>query len=275
MTPPDDLSEQGPRDEGPPRTSSRRPYGGSAVASGGSSSSGPDRRRATRGERQVGRAPGGDLRRQRRPGLEPIADLRRVGRGVDNSVVIVAGVAGLLAGAFSMAAGEYISVRVQREVYERLIHLEAHEIGSGSRGRAPGARRALRAQGPAEGPVGPARDRADEGPRGRARDPRPRGARARSARGPRVAVRGGGLVVRDVLAGRVRPAAAVPRVVGHTGGRRVGDPVRHRAVRRRRRDVVPHRPSLAAVRVADARRRRGRGRRHLPRRQGARRRGLS
>jgi VIT1/CCC1 family predicted Fe2+/Mn2+ transporter len=52
------------------------------------------------------------------------------GAGVDNEVVIVAGVAGLLAGAFSMASGEYISVRAQREVYERLIHLEAHEIGS-------------------------------------------------------------------------------------------------------------------------------------------------
>jgi vacuolar iron transporter family protein len=52
------------------------------------------------------------------------------GAGVDNDLVIVAGVAGLLAGAFSMAAGEYISVRTQREVYERLIHLEAHEIGS-------------------------------------------------------------------------------------------------------------------------------------------------
>jgi VIT1/CCC1 family predicted Fe2+/Mn2+ transporter len=52
------------------------------------------------------------------------------GAGVDNHVVILAGVAGLLAGAFSMAAGEYISVRVQREVFERLIHLEAHEIGS-------------------------------------------------------------------------------------------------------------------------------------------------
>jgi vacuolar iron transporter family protein len=52
------------------------------------------------------------------------------GAGVDNKVVILAGVAGLLAGAFSMAAGEYISVRVQREVFERLIHLEAHEIGS-------------------------------------------------------------------------------------------------------------------------------------------------
>ena len=52
------------------------------------------------------------------------------GAGADNQVVILAGVAGLLAGAFSMAAGEYISVRVQREVFERLIHLEAHEIGS-------------------------------------------------------------------------------------------------------------------------------------------------
>src|SRR5581483_11522077 len=43
---------------------------------------------------------------------------------------VLAGVAGLLAGAFSMAAGEYVSMRVQREVFERLIHLEAHEIGS-------------------------------------------------------------------------------------------------------------------------------------------------
>jgi VIT1/CCC1 family predicted Fe2+/Mn2+ transporter len=52
------------------------------------------------------------------------------GAGVANTVVILAGVAGLLAGAFSMAAGEYISMLVQREVFERLIHLEAHEIGT-------------------------------------------------------------------------------------------------------------------------------------------------
>ena len=52
------------------------------------------------------------------------------GAGVDNSVVIVAGIAGLLAGAFSMGAGEYVSMRVQREVFERLIHLEAHELGT-------------------------------------------------------------------------------------------------------------------------------------------------
>jgi VIT1/CCC1 family predicted Fe2+/Mn2+ transporter len=52
------------------------------------------------------------------------------GAGVSNNVIVLAGVAGLLAGAFSMAAGEYVSMRVQREVFERLIHLEAHEIGS-------------------------------------------------------------------------------------------------------------------------------------------------
>jgi len=52
------------------------------------------------------------------------------GAGQKNSVILLAGFAGLLAGAFSMGAGEYISMRVQREVFERLIHLEAHEIGT-------------------------------------------------------------------------------------------------------------------------------------------------
>ena len=56
------------------------------------------------------------------------------GAGVDPHVIVVAGVAGLLAGAFSMAGGEYISMRAQREVFERLIHIEAHEIGSDPEG---------------------------------------------------------------------------------------------------------------------------------------------
>jgi VIT1/CCC1 family predicted Fe2+/Mn2+ transporter len=56
------------------------------------------------------------------------------GSGVGNRVVVLAGVAGLLAGAFSMAAGEYVSMRVQKEVFERLIHVEAHEIGSDPEG---------------------------------------------------------------------------------------------------------------------------------------------
>jgi VIT1/CCC1 family predicted Fe2+/Mn2+ transporter len=43
-------------------------------------------------------------------------------------VILLAGISGLLAGAFSMAAGEYISMKVQREVLERMLHLEAHEL---------------------------------------------------------------------------------------------------------------------------------------------------
>ena len=43
-------------------------------------------------------------------------------------MVLLAGIAGLIAGAFSMAAGEYVSMRVQREVFEARIALERQEI---------------------------------------------------------------------------------------------------------------------------------------------------
>jgi VIT1/CCC1 family predicted Fe2+/Mn2+ transporter len=43
-------------------------------------------------------------------------------------VVLLVGLAGLLAGAFSMGAGEFISVSSQRELFEREIALEAEEI---------------------------------------------------------------------------------------------------------------------------------------------------
>ena len=46
----------------------------------------------------------------------------------DTNIVLLAGVAGLLAGAFSMAAGEYVSMRSQRDVYEHQISLEKAEI---------------------------------------------------------------------------------------------------------------------------------------------------
>jgi VIT1/CCC1 family predicted Fe2+/Mn2+ transporter len=52
------------------------------------------------------------------------------GSRLDAEVVVIAGFAGLLAGAFSMGAGEYISMKVQREVFEELIHKEAHEIAT-------------------------------------------------------------------------------------------------------------------------------------------------
>jgi VIT1/CCC1 family predicted Fe2+/Mn2+ transporter len=44
------------------------------------------------------------------------------------SFILLAGIAGLLAGAFSMAAGEYISMQSQRELFERQIALERAEL---------------------------------------------------------------------------------------------------------------------------------------------------
>ncbi len=43
-------------------------------------------------------------------------------------IIVLTGLAGLLAGAFSMASGEYISVRSQREMYEYQISLERDEL---------------------------------------------------------------------------------------------------------------------------------------------------
>jgi vacuolar iron transporter family protein len=48
--------------------------------------------------------------------------------GADPSFIVLAGIAGLLAGAFSMAAGEYISMQSQRELFERQIALERAEL---------------------------------------------------------------------------------------------------------------------------------------------------
>ena len=50
------------------------------------------------------------------------------GSGVANSTVLFAGFAGLLAGAFSMGAGEYVSVASQKDLFEREIALEAEEL---------------------------------------------------------------------------------------------------------------------------------------------------
>lgn len=50
------------------------------------------------------------------------------GAQADAKFVVLAGVAGLLAGASSMGAGEYVSMRAQRELYERQLSLEATEL---------------------------------------------------------------------------------------------------------------------------------------------------
>jgi len=50
------------------------------------------------------------------------------GANVEPRIVLLTGVAGLIAGACSMAAGEYVSVKSQRELYEAQIALEKQEL---------------------------------------------------------------------------------------------------------------------------------------------------
>jgi vacuolar iron transporter family protein len=56
------------------------------------------------------------------------------GAGPSGSTVRLAGLAGLLAGAFSMAAGELVSVRAQEELVEREISVERRELADDPRG---------------------------------------------------------------------------------------------------------------------------------------------
>ncbi len=50
------------------------------------------------------------------------------GAAADAQTILLTGVAGLIAGACSMAAGEYVSVRSQREMFEYQIGLEREEL---------------------------------------------------------------------------------------------------------------------------------------------------
>lgn len=54
--------------------------------------------------------------------------LGMMGAHSEPSTVILAGTAGLLAGAFSMAAGEFVSVKSQRDLFEYQIELEREEL---------------------------------------------------------------------------------------------------------------------------------------------------
>ena len=50
------------------------------------------------------------------------------GATADNQAIVIAGIAGLLAGAFSMAVGEYVSVRSQHELFESQHRLEERQL---------------------------------------------------------------------------------------------------------------------------------------------------
>lgn len=85
------------------------------------------------GERHRGGVSGGNLRATVfgiNDGLVSNAALVMgvAGSGAAPSIVLMTGTAGLLAGALSMAAGEYVSVRSQRDMYEYQIALEREEL---------------------------------------------------------------------------------------------------------------------------------------------------
>lgn len=52
------------------------------------------------------------------------------GASVPNRFILLTGLGGLLAGALSMGWGEYVSMTTQRELFERLLHIEAHELAT-------------------------------------------------------------------------------------------------------------------------------------------------
>jgi vacuolar iron transporter family protein len=54
--------------------------------------------------------------------------------GASRSAVLTAGIAGLMAGAGSMAAGEYVSVSSQRDTEDADLRLERHELASDPEG---------------------------------------------------------------------------------------------------------------------------------------------
>src|SRR5215207_2650076 len=56
------------------------------------------------------------------------------GAAPSSRFVLLAGIAGLLAGAFSMAAGEYVSMSAQRELFENEIAIERRELAEDPQG---------------------------------------------------------------------------------------------------------------------------------------------
>ena len=108
----------------------------------------PARRAAAIGRWLTGGRPGGSRHRDVQGGTTRAAVLGAgdglltnlslvlgvAGASANASAVRLAGVAGLLAGAFSMAAGELVSVRAQQEMVERELQVERAELAEDPEG---------------------------------------------------------------------------------------------------------------------------------------------
>jgi VIT1/CCC1 family predicted Fe2+/Mn2+ transporter len=69
------------------------------------------------------------------------------GSGIDGSVVRLAGIAGAVAGAISMAAGEWTSVSAQNELIQRELAVERRELASNPEGETVELAKMLEAHG--------------------------------------------------------------------------------------------------------------------------------
>ena len=125
------------------------------------------------------------------------------------SFILLAGIAGLLAGAFSMAAGEYISMQSQRELFERQIALERAEMEAMPEEEEAELAASYRSKGFAPDEAARIAHRIFRDPEAGARHAGPRGARARPRRARLAVGRGGGLV-RGLRHRGVDPGHPVP-----------------------------------------------------------------
>ncbi len=192
------------------------------------------------------------------------------GANPDGSFIILAGIAGLLAGAFSMGAGEFISVTSQRELFERQIALEKEELESDPEQERQELALIYRAKGlpVAEAEALSTRIIADRGValETLAREelglnPEGLGSPWGVAISSFAAFAAGAILARHPVVLRLHDA--VLRRLGHR--RRAGD------VRRRRVGLAVHRPQLLLRRDAAVAHRQRRGGDHVRHRQGDRR----
>ena len=157
------------------------------------------------------------------------------GAGADARTVVLAGVAGLAAGAFSMAVGEYVSVRSQRELYEYQIALERDELDAVPRGRGAGARADLRGEGRAQAPGRAGREAPGRRSGARARHARARGARPQSRRARRAVRRAASSFAAFAAGASIPLAAVLLRGRAERAGRRDRGDRRSRCSRSARR----------------------------------------
>ncbi len=191
------------------------------------------------------------------------------GASADPQVVLLTGVAGLCAGAFAMASGEYVSVRSQREFFEHQIGLERDELAEYPEAEAQELALIYAAKGIPHDEATRLAQKIISDPE-QALDTL---AREELGLNPDELGSPWGAAVSSLLsfaAGALLPLLPFMLAPGpeRAGDRDRGDGAR--AVRRRRAAVAVHRPQRAALRRAHAAAGRARGRHHVRGRGGSR-----